>query len=63
MKIWEILRPENLGKKYVGDWFANVFEVCERINGVSFIDELSGEDITEIFHLEAILSTNFKEVE
>lgn len=63
MKIWEILKQENLGKKYVGDWFSNVFEVCERINGVSFIDELSGEDITEIFHLEAILSTNFKEVE
>lgn len=62
MKIWEILKQENLGKKYVGDWFPNVFEVSERTNGVSFIDELSRVDITEIFYLEAILSMNFKEV-
>ena len=46
----------------MGDWFPNVFEVCERINGVSFIEEISGVDITEIFYLEAILSMNFKEV-
>lgn len=63
MKIWEILKQENLGKEYVGDWFPNIFEVGERINGVSFIDELSGVDITEIFYLEAILRMNFKEVE
>ena len=62
MKIWKILRPENLGKRYVGDWFPNVFEVRERINGVSFIEEISGVDITEIFYLEAILSMNFKEI-
>ena len=62
MKIWEILKQENLGKRYVGDWFPNVFEVCPRLNGVSFIEEISGVDITEIFYLEAILSTNFKEV-
>ena len=62
MKIWEILKQENLGKRYVGDWFPNVFEVRERINGVSFIDELSRVDITEIFYLEAILSMNFEEV-
>lgn len=63
MKIWEVLKQENLGKRYVGDWFPNIFKVSERINGVSFIDELSGVDITEIFYLEAILSMNFKEVE
>ena len=62
MKIWEILKQENKGKKYVGDWFPNVFEVCPRLNGVSFIEEISGVDITEIFYLVAILSMNFKEV-
>ena len=62
MKIWEILKQENKGKKYVGAWFPNVSEVCERINGVSFIEEISGVDITEIFYLEAILSMNFKEI-
>lgn len=62
MKIWEILKQENIGKKYVGDWFPNIFEVCKRINGVSFIEEISRVDITEIFYLEAILSMNFKEV-
>lgn len=62
MKIWDILKQENKGKKYVGDWFPNVFEVGERLNGVSFIEEISGVDITEIFYLEAILSMNFKEV-
>lgn len=62
MKIWEILKQENKGKKYVGDWFPNVFEVCPRLNGVSFIDEISRVDIAEIFYLEAILSMDFKEV-
>lgn len=62
MKIWEILKQENKGKKYVGDWFPTVFEVYPRLNGVSFIEEISRVDITEIFYLEAILSMNFKEV-
>ena len=66
MKIWEILKPENIGKIYISDKFIDRLKVVERYpyDGTSVSLDTMGyeEHIEDITHLYFILTMNFEEV-
>lgn len=74
MKIWEILKPENIGKIYTSEDAGESFKVVERrpfdgtkvaldtIECDSYDVETDGH-IEDVYHLDFILTMNFEEVE
>ena len=66
MKIWEILKPENIGKIYISD-AGRSFKVVERWpfdgNRVSLNFMGYDEHIEDGYQLDFILTMNFEEVE
>ena len=67
MKIWEILKPENIGKVYTLEDNRGKFKVIERYpydgTGVSLNIMGYEEHIEDEYHLDFILRLDFKEVE
>lgn len=67
MKIWEILKPENIGKIYISDKISDRLKVVERFpyDGIRVsLDTVKyGEHIEDIYHLDNILNMDFLEVE
>lgn len=66
MKIWEILKPENIGKIYISD-AGRSFKVVERYpfdgNRVSLNFMGYDEHIEDGYQLDYILRLDFEEVE
>ena len=74
MKIWEILKPENIGKIYTSEDASDSFKVVERrpfdgtrvaLNTIEYdsYDRETDEHIEDAYHLDFILTMNFEEVE
>ena len=74
MKIWEILKPENIGKIYTSEDASESFKVVERwpydgtriaLNTIEYdsYDVETNIPIEEAYHLDFILKMDFKEVE
>ena len=67
MKIWEILKPENIGKIYISDKVSHRLKVVERYpfdgNGVSLNFMGYDEHIEDGYQLDYILRLDFEEVE
>ena len=74
MKIWEILKPENIGKIYTSEDACDSFKVVERrpfdgtrvaLNTIEYdsYDVETNERIEDAYHLDFILNMNFEEVE
>ena len=69
MKIWEILKPENIGKVYTSH-DGGSFKVVGRypydgtIVSLNIIEgDSDDEHIEDAYHLDFILALNFEEVE
>lgn len=74
MKIWEILKPENIGKIYTSKYAIESFKVVERrpfdgnkvaLNTIEFdsYDVETNVCIEDVYHLDFILNMDFEEVE
>ena len=74
MKIWEILKPENIGKIYTSEDASDSFKVVERrpfygtnvaLNTIEYdsYDVETNIPIEDAYHLDFILTMNFEEVE
>ena len=74
MKIWEILKPENIGNIYTSEDASESFKVVERwpydgtrialsIVEYGSYDEKPNEYIEEEYHLDFILKMDFEEIE
>ena len=74
MKIWEILKPENIGKIYTSKYAIESFKIVERcpfngtrvsLNTIEFdsCDVATSVCIEDVYHLDFILNMDFEEVE
>ena len=74
MKIWEILKPENIGKIYTSEDAGESFKVVDRwpydgtrialsIVEYDSYDVETNIPIEDAYHLDFILTMNFEEVE
>ena len=74
MKIWEILKPENIGKIYTSEDAIESFKVVEKhpfdgtgvaLNIIEYdsYDVETNVGIEDAYHLDFILTMNFEEVE
>ena len=64
MKIWEILKPENIGKVYTSH-DGGLFKVVGRYpyDGIVSLNIIeTDEHIEDAYHLDFILALNFEEV-
>ena len=74
MKVWEILKPENIGKIYTSEDASESFKEVERrpfdatkiaLNTIEFdsCDVATSVCIEDVYHLDFILNMDFEEVE
>ena len=61
MKIWGVVKEENLGKEYK-DEDGNIWEVVKRGNYLEMIDIATKESMGDLYLLGAIFGMDFKKV-